>query len=187
MRQVMVVKAVVLIIRSGGGRLGKNRLRRCWSSTHEKMSAACLPSSCPRTLGFQGPERPRITRTALPRVLRLTPSTSVRSACLTCSGLPWADSGGPTDYYAIGDCAGSVSDRTLCSAPPALQAPMGDCGPRGGAGDELLGTTLFGTAGRRPNRDYGPRRGPRRKLPGATRPSSIDCGPFETRAVSGLR
>ena len=29
---------------------------------------------------------------------------------------------------------------------------MGDCGPWGGAGEELLGTTLDGTAGRRPNR-----------------------------------
>ena len=34
---------------------------------------------------------------------------------------------------------------------------MGDCGPWGGAGEELLGATLDGTAGRRPNRDYGPR------------------------------
>ncbi len=28
-----------------------------------------------------------------------------------------------------------------------------DCGPRGGIGEELLGAALFGTAGRRPNRD----------------------------------
>jgi hypothetical protein len=34
---------------------------------------------------------------------------------------------------------------------------MGDCGPWGGAGEELLGATLFGTAGRRPNRGCGPR------------------------------
>ena len=65
--------------------------------------------------------------------------------------------GGPTEYYAIGDYAWSVSDRTLCSASPAAQAPMGDCGPWGGAGEELLGATLDGTAGRRPNRGCGPR------------------------------
>ena len=34
---------------------------------------------------------------------------------------------------------------------------MGDCGPWGGAGEELLGATLDGTAGRRPNRGCGPR------------------------------
>ena len=34
---------------------------------------------------------------------------------------------------------------------------MGDCGPWGGAGEELLGATLYGTAGRRPNRGCGPR------------------------------
>ncbi len=49
------------------------------------------------------------------------------------------------------DYAWSVSDCTLCSASPAMQASMGDCGPWGGAGEELLGATLFGTAGRRPN------------------------------------
>jgi hypothetical protein len=97
---------------------------------------------------------------------------------LTSSGLPWAGAGGPTGYDAIGDYACSVSDRTLCSAPPATQAPMGDCEPLGGAGEELLGATLFGTAGRRPNRDCGPRRGPRRKLPGTMQPSHIDCGPI---------
>jgi len=119
--------------------------------------------------------------------LRHVLSGSARSACLTSSGLPRAGAGGPTGYDAIGDYACSVSDRTLCSAPPATQAPMGDCKPLGGAGEELLGATLFGTAGRRPNRDCGPRRGPRRKLPGTTRPSHIDCGPIGTRAVSGLR
>ena len=35
--------------------------------------------------------------------------------------------------------------------------PDGDCGPKGGAGEELLGATLDGTAGRRPNRGCGPR------------------------------
>jgi hypothetical protein len=79
---------------------------------------------------------------------------------LTSSGLPWAGAGGPTGYDAIGDYACSVSDRTLCSAPPATQAPMGDCEPLGGAGEELLGATLFGTAGRRPNRDCRLLRGP---------------------------
>ena len=34
---------------------------------------------------------------------------------------------------------------------------MGDCGPWGGAGEELLGATLYGTAGRRPNRGCWPR------------------------------
>ena len=35
--------------------------------------------------------------------------------------------------------------------------PDGDCGPCGGAWEELLGATLYGTAGRRPNRGCGPR------------------------------
>jgi hypothetical protein len=45
---------------------------------------------------------------------------------------------------------------------------MGDCWPWGGAGEELLAATLFGTADRgpQPNRPAG--RGPRRKLPGTT-------------------
>jgi hypothetical protein len=34
---------------------------------------------------------------------------------------------------------------------------MGDCGPWGGAGEELLGATPSGAAGRRPNRGCGPR------------------------------
>jgi hypothetical protein len=34
---------------------------------------------------------------------------------------------------------------------------MGDCGPWGGAGEELLGATLFGNAGRRPYWGCGPR------------------------------
>ena len=34
---------------------------------------------------------------------------------------------------------------------------MGDCGPWGGAGEELLGATLDGAAGRRPNQGCGPR------------------------------
>ena len=34
---------------------------------------------------------------------------------------------------------------------------MGDCGPWGGAGEELLRAMLYGTAGRRPNRGCGPR------------------------------
>ncbi len=80
------------------------------------------------------------------------PSTSMRDACFTSSGLPWADSGSPTGYYAISDYAWSVSDCTLCTASPATQASMGDCGPWGGAGEELLGATPFGAAGRRPNR-----------------------------------
>jgi hypothetical protein len=48
---------------------------------------------------------------------------------------------------------------TLYSAPPAAQAPMGDCGPWGGAREELLGATLLGTvtAGRRPKSECGPR------------------------------
>ena len=70
-------------------------------------------------------------------------------------GLPTR--GGPTEYYAISDYACSVSDRTLCSELPATQTPIGDCGPWGGAGEELLGTTLDGTAGRRLNRGCGTR------------------------------
>ena len=35
--------------------------------------------------------------------------------------------------------------------------PDGGCGPWGGAGEELLGATLYGTAGHRPNRVCGPR------------------------------
>ena len=62
-----------------------------------------------------------------------------------------------TEYYAIGDYACSVSDRTLCSASPATQTPIGDCWPWGGAREELLDATLYGTAGRRPNRGCGPR------------------------------
>ncbi len=34
---------------------------------------------------------------------------------------------------------------------------MGDCWPWGGAGEELLGATPLGAAGRRPNRGCGPR------------------------------
>ncbi len=34
---------------------------------------------------------------------------------------------------------------------------MGDCGPWGGAGEELLGATLLGTACSRPNQECGPR------------------------------
>ena len=36
-------------------------------------------------------------------------------------------------------------------------AKPGDCGPWGGAGEELLCATLDGTAGRMPNRGCGPR------------------------------
>ena len=57
----------------------------------------------------------------------------------------------------IGDHAWSVSDCTLCSASPATHTSMEDSGPWGGAGEELLGATLLGTAGRRPNRGCGPR------------------------------
>ncbi len=34
----------------------------------------------------------------------------------------------------------------VLSALPATQASMGDCGPWDGAGEELLGAPLFGTA-----------------------------------------
>ncbi len=73
---------------------------------------------------------------------------------------------GPTEYYAICDYAGSVSDCTLCSASPAT----GDCGPLGGAGEELLGATLFGTAGRRPNRGCGLRAAADAALHNVTKP-----------------
>ena len=81
-----------------------------------------------------------------------------------------ADSGGPTEYYAIGDYAYSVSERTLCSASSAPLAPMGDCGPWGGAGEELLGATLDGTAGRRPNRGCGLRAAAEATLHNVTKP-----------------
>jgi hypothetical protein len=99
--------------------------------------------------------RPWSTPTSPPGgVLRLMPSTSTRDLVRDYHG---PTRGGPTGYYAIGDYAWSVSDCTLCSASPATQASMRDCGPWGGAGEELLGATPFGAAGRRPNRGCGPR------------------------------
>ncbi len=66
---------------------------------------------------------------------------------------------------AVHDGATGVADAARLPARqrPGLasqpkQASMGDCGPWGGAGDELLGATLFGTAGSRPNWGCGPRR-----------------------------
>ncbi len=64
--------------------------------------------------------------------------------------------GGPTGYYTIGDYAWSVSYCTLCSALQAVQTPMGDCWPWGGAGEELLSATPFSTACRRTNWGCGP-------------------------------
>ncbi len=40
--------------------------------------------------------------------------------------------------------ATTLSDRTLCTAPPAMQAQMGYFGPSGGAEENLLSATLFG-------------------------------------------
>ena len=83
--------------------------------------------------------------------------------------------------------------RMFCLRSYALLGTAGDTGPDGGLraiGRSRGGAArhnLFGTAGRRPNRDCGPRRGPRRKLPGTMQPSHIDCGPIGTRAVRGLR
>ncbi len=80
----------------------------------------------------------QLRRNAAP-FLRHALSSSARSACLTQAslGLTWADSGGATEYYAVSDYTRSVSDRMLCSAPPATGP---DRGPRtmrrgrGGAG-----------------------------------------------------
>ena len=47
---------------------------------------------------------------------------------------------------------------------------MGVCRPRGGAGEELLGATLHGTAGRRPNRGCGPRAAAEATLHNVTKP-----------------
>ena len=95
------------------------------------------------------PDWPKPSPEIKHKVLRHMPFASTRSACLTSSGQPWADSGGPTEHYAIADYAWPISDRTLCSASPATKTPMGDCGPFGGAVEELLGATLYGNAGRR--------------------------------------
>jgi hypothetical protein len=83
---------------------------------------------------------------------------------------------------AIGDYAWSVSVCTVCSAPLATQASMGDCGPWDGAGEELLSATLFGTAGLRPNQGCWPRAAAEAALHNVT-----DRGPTGTLAVSGLR
>jgi hypothetical protein len=116
------------------------------------------------------------------------PSASARIACLTCSGLPlpWADSGGPTPSattHVVSDRS-SARHRRRCRP-----GPMGDCGPWGdGAGEELLDETLFCTAGHKPNRDCGPRRGPRRNFAvrhSTTKPHRPRA--HRTRAVSGLR
>ena len=47
---------------------------------------------------------------------------------------------------------------------------MGDCWPWGGAGEELLGATLDGNAGRRPNRGCGPRAAAEATLHNLTKP-----------------
>ena len=47
---------------------------------------------------------------------------------------------------------------------------MGDCGPWGGAGEELLGATLDGTAGSRPNRGCWPRAAAEAILHNVTKP-----------------
>ncbi len=64
--------------------------------------------------------------------------------------------GGLTEYYAVGNYACSVFNCTFCSASQATQTSMGECWPWDGAAEELLGATLFGIAGSRPNRGCGP-------------------------------
>ncbi len=85
-------------------------------------------------------------------------------------------------YCAVGDSdyACFVYDRRFCSELTAA-VPDGDCKPWGKAVEELLGATLFGTAGCRPNRDCGPLDEPRRDLLGGTQGS---CGP--EHASSGI-
>jgi hypothetical protein len=106
------------------------------------------------------------------------PSTSKRSVCFT-SSVP------PTEHYAISDFVCSVSNCTLCSALLATQASMGDCWPWGRAGEELLSATLFGTAGRRPNRGCGPRAAAEAARHNVAKPHRRR--PTGTQAVSGLR
>ncbi len=50
---------------------------------------------------------------------------------------------------------------------------MGNCGPWGRAGEALLGATLFGTAGRRPNLDYGLRATAEAAWHNATKPHRL--------------
>jgi hypothetical protein len=92
-------------------------------------------------------------------VLRLMPSASTRDACLTSSGLSWADSGRP-NWILRHRRLRMVCLRLYSLLGIACDAGLDgdcDCGPWGGAGEELLGATLFGTAGRRTNWGCGPR------------------------------
>ncbi len=67
---------------------------------------------------------------------------------------------------------------------------MGGCRPWGGAdGEELLGETLFGTAGRSPNRGCGPRAAAEAARHNATKPLRLrtyrDAGCERASGVAG--
>ena len=68
-------------------------------------------------------------------LMRHVLSTSARSAWLTSSGLHLPTRGGPTEYYANGDNA-SLSPTVRSARHRRPQAPMGDCKPWRGAGEE---------------------------------------------------
>ena len=109
--------------------------------------------------------------TAPPQPPGRLPHAVCLRACLTSLGQPWADSG------------------TLCPASQAAQAPMGDCGPRGGVGEELLGATLYGTAGRRPSRGCGPLAAAEATRHNVTKPhrprTHMDAGPERASGAAG--
>ena len=85
-------------------------------------------------------------------MLLLVPSTSTRDACLTSSGLPWADSGRP-DWILR-----HRRLRMVCLRLYSLLGIAGYAGLDGGLramGQSRLGATPLGAAGRRPNRGCG--------------------------------
>jgi hypothetical protein len=151
-------------------------------SSRQQTTIWSRRGASPRHYRRQGCAATELPRLARPEVCFCVLSTSSRSVCLTSLGLPWADSGGPTENYAISDYSCSVSDCTLCSAPPAPQAPIGDCWEQGRICSPqrcsaLPAASPIWTAGRGAGYE-----------PGSIRlgPSHIDCGPIGTRPVSGL-
>jgi hypothetical protein len=90
-------------------------LSRATFCLEERQGQWAVPRSTPKASGtpsLRRGGRATTDKVSLPGgVLRLMPSTSTRSACLSSSGLQWADwgglrlPGGPTGYYTIGDYA----------------------------------------------------------------------------------